>query len=216
MVKVSALHRPTWVYRAYDKRRVLLYVGVTNDLRSRLITHRATQWWPMVDVVTRTEFATASEARAAESAAIKTERPLYNIVGTYQRGRVRPGLLRGEKIPAKHWRAETPLNELPCVLYRVFAASGVLLYVGVTVNYWARMAAHKRSSPWWYRAYTITIKRYGRLAAGAAAEAAAIREEKPQYNVQRPSAEDHSELKVMHTGRTRSAAVSRHQRVNAV
>jgi predicted GIY-YIG superfamily endonuclease len=215
MVKVSAMHRPSWVYRAYDKRHVLLYVGVTNDIRTRLITHRATRWWPMVHIVTRTEFAVASEARAAESVAIKAERPLYNIVGTYQRGRVRPSLMRGEKIPVRHWSAETPLNELPCVLYRVFAASGVLLYVGVTVNYWARMTDHQRSSPWWHRAYTITIKRYGRLTAGAAAEASAIREEKPQYNIQH-TAEDRGHAKVMHTGRTRSEAVSPGQRSKGV
>lgn len=210
------MRRPSWVYRTYDKRHVLLYVGVTSDLRTRLITHRATRWWPMVAVITRTEFATASEARAAELTAIKDERPLYNIVGTYQRGRTRPSLLRGDKIPVKHWRANTPLSESPCVLYRVFAASGVLLYVGVTVNYWARMANHQRSSPWWHRAYTITIKRYGRLAAGAAAEAAAIREEKPQYNVQHADAEDRSHAKVMHPGRTRSEAISRSQRVKGV
>lgn len=184
MVKVSALHRPSWVYRAYDKRHVLLYIGSTNDVRARLIAHRRTSWWPRVAVVTRTEFPTASAARDAESAAIKAEAPLYNISGAYQRARVRPGLIHGEKIPAKHWRADTPRDELPCVLYRVFAAGGVLLYVGVTVNYWARMAAHQRSSPWWHRAYTITIKRYARLAVGSAAEAVAIREEKPQYNVQ--------------------------------
>jgi hypothetical protein len=59
--------------------------------------------------------------------------------------------------------------------WTVEAANTAVLYVGVTVNYWARMADHQRSSPWWHRAYTVTIKRYGRLTAGAAAEASAIR-----------------------------------------
>ena len=183
MVKVSALQRPSWVYRVYDKRRVLLYIGSTNDLRGRLIAHRGATWWPRAAVVTREEFPATRAAREAESAAIKIEGPLHNIAGVYQRDRVRPSLIYGEKIPVKHWRADTPRDELPCVLYRVFAAGGALLYVGVTVNYWARMAGHQRSSPWWHRAYTITIKRYARLAVGSAAEAVAIREEKPQCNV---------------------------------
>lgn len=77
------------VYRFYDQAMALLYVGETNDVDRRWAQHRrARPWWP--EVVEDPDHmhvewyfgATAREAetkaKAAESKAIRTEKPRYN------------------------------------------------------------------------------------------------------------------------------------------
>lgn len=70
---------PHVVYRAFDERGRLLYVGCTHDLSGRLEAHRATSaWHPLATRVEQSAPATFEDARAAEAHAIKTEEPLYN------------------------------------------------------------------------------------------------------------------------------------------
>jgi predicted GIY-YIG superfamily endonuclease len=71
-----------YVYRVYDDRRGLIYVGVTRDLRKRLRTHSKTAWWaPQAKKVVAKVFPDRTSGLAAESAAIRDETPRWNIRG---------------------------------------------------------------------------------------------------------------------------------------
>lgn len=69
----------TALYRFYDSAGRLLYVGITGNPEERWYEHQLTQYWWRE--VTRKELVwleTRVEARAAESAAIRMEKPLYD------------------------------------------------------------------------------------------------------------------------------------------
>ncbi|WP_148046210.1 GIY-YIG nuclease family protein [Nocardioides marmoriginsengisoli] len=70
---------PHYVYRAFDEFGVLLYIGCTVDIHSRLNAHRGSSPWRRFMARFETEpFAGLAAARAAESAAILAEVPLFN------------------------------------------------------------------------------------------------------------------------------------------
>lgn len=68
------------IYRCYDAGGQLLYIGLSQDIVTRLKQHRsATPWF---DRVAKTVVKLAPDRRAAfrmETDAIKAEQPLYNI-----------------------------------------------------------------------------------------------------------------------------------------
>lgn len=71
---------PVALYRLRDEQQRLLYVGITEDLEARWISHAATKSrWP--DVATRSiEWRpTREHALVAEAETIRAERPLYNV-----------------------------------------------------------------------------------------------------------------------------------------
>ncbi|GHJ55660.1 hypothetical protein Nm8I071_49670 [Nonomuraea sp. TT08I-71] len=75
-------HLPHALYRFFDRADVLLYVGITADLPQRMGGHRGEKpWWSQVTRVNVEHFATRKAALAAETIAIKDEKPLYNIQG---------------------------------------------------------------------------------------------------------------------------------------
>jgi hypothetical protein len=68
------------VYRAYDSKGVLLYVGSTGRLATRRYSHsREKSWWPRVARITTEEFPERASARAAERRAIRLENPVHNL-----------------------------------------------------------------------------------------------------------------------------------------
>lgn len=70
----------TTLYRLYTEDRCLLYVGIATVPLERLASHqRERPWWPMVRRIDLTVYPTRREAFDAESEAIRTERPLFNI-----------------------------------------------------------------------------------------------------------------------------------------
>lgn len=74
--------RPTSLYRFFDAGGQLLYVGITLHLPNRWTDHaHGKQWWREVARSSVEHFADRTSAAAAELAAIKAEKPLYNIVG---------------------------------------------------------------------------------------------------------------------------------------
>jgi predicted GIY-YIG superfamily endonuclease len=78
----------TAVYRLFDTEDDLLYIGVSDQFGARWHQHAKVQpWWRDVDHQTITWFDTRDEALATETAAIKAEQPLYNIVHNGQHGR---------------------------------------------------------------------------------------------------------------------------------
>lgn len=73
---------PTAVYRLYNEVGVLLYVGVTRDLRTRFAQHEADKsWWPEVARKTMTWHGKRSDALGEEDRAISGEHPIHNIAG---------------------------------------------------------------------------------------------------------------------------------------
>lgn len=74
---------PTALYRLYGQDGVLLYVGITKNIRVRFAHHaRNKDWWPQVDRG-RTRIVWLDDrptAEAAELEAIRDERPVHNII----------------------------------------------------------------------------------------------------------------------------------------
>lgn len=69
----------TAVYRRFDHAGVLLYIGISDDLLARSRWHeRHSPWAQFVASRTTEWFASRNDAQAAETAAIKTELPLFN------------------------------------------------------------------------------------------------------------------------------------------
>lgn len=76
----AARENPHFVYRVFDQADTLLYVGCTRAPHTRFKHHRSQAAWysraHRVDWDPHPNFLTA---RAAESAAIRADRPLFNI-----------------------------------------------------------------------------------------------------------------------------------------
>lgn len=69
------------LYRFFDAAGALLYVGITYDPPTRLSMHNVSQpWWGDWATSTMTRYDSRAELVAAEREAIKSEKPLYNIV----------------------------------------------------------------------------------------------------------------------------------------
>lgn len=73
---------PVALYRHFDAAGVLLYVGITVDVHVRTRTHaKLAEWAPQAAAGTVTWYPSEAAARAAELEAIKSERPLWNLLG---------------------------------------------------------------------------------------------------------------------------------------
>jgi DNA-binding transcriptional regulator YiaG len=69
----------TQLYRHFDSRGELLYIGVSLRALQRLSQHRGSAtWFPSIARVTLQEYDTRKEALIAEREAIKTELPKFN------------------------------------------------------------------------------------------------------------------------------------------
>ncbi|MFJ3601877.1 GIY-YIG nuclease family protein [Streptomyces anulatus] len=72
---------PTAVYRLRDNTQQLLYVGISDDPLRRWPEHAKDKpWWQDVANFSIEWFGSRPEALTAEALAIKSERPLHNIV----------------------------------------------------------------------------------------------------------------------------------------
>lgn len=67
-------------------------------------------------------------------------------------------------------------------LYRHFSKGDELLYVGVSMNAFARYAVHVRSSPWVPMVAKMTIEKFDSIDDALVAERSAIISEKPMFN----------------------------------
>lgn len=71
----------TALYRLRDKGGRLLYIGITDNPGHRWPQHAADKpWWPEVTDLSLTWHPSRDCALAAEAHAIRTERPVYNVV----------------------------------------------------------------------------------------------------------------------------------------
>lgn len=68
-------------------------------------------------------------------------------------------------------------------LYRLFAADGELLYIGITKNLARRFERHAAEKDWWPEVSRKAIEWYETRDAAEIAEEAAIKIKKPRYNI---------------------------------
>jgi predicted GIY-YIG superfamily endonuclease len=73
---------PTSLYRLRGHDGSLLYIGISMDVPRRLDAHSLRGWWSQVDIarLQTEDFPDRLTALAAESSAIRAERPLYNLI----------------------------------------------------------------------------------------------------------------------------------------
>lgn len=74
-------------------------------------------------------------------------------------------------------------QKAPTQLYRYYDSNGTLLYVGISFSALVRAEQHKRAASWWHLAVRMTVETYCSRAEALAAETAAIRSEKPRFNI---------------------------------
>lgn len=77
---------------------------------------------------------------------------------------------------------ETRKSERPCQLYRHWSHDGQLLYVGVSLSAAARLSQH-RDKPWFDQIAEVTVQTHPSREEAVRAEAEAIRDERPVYNI---------------------------------
>lgn len=71
---------PVFLYRLYDEADVLLYIGITENLGTRMDAHASSQsWWPQVNRLTVDMLPDRISAEHAEGDAIRGEKPRHNI-----------------------------------------------------------------------------------------------------------------------------------------
>ena len=88
----------TCLYRLFDKKGTLLYVGVTGRVRARMKQHARKQpWWPEVATRKTVWYGSRPTALANERLAIRTESPLYNFIGSPQQREVMRGLFAARR-----------------------------------------------------------------------------------------------------------------------
>jgi hypothetical protein len=110
------------LYRLFDADGVLLYVGISYSAIARFAQHKAAKSWigDVCTVTIETHDVSRSEIEAMEAAAIRSEKPRYNVV--HRRGTVGPALYRHDRgegfghdaLSNRHqwWRALRELGEL--------------------------------------------------------------------------------------------------------
>jgi len=76
------------LYRFFNAKGVLLYVGITKNPEGRVRNHRGDKpWWDEVANITIEKFNTRPELATAELKAIQSENPKYNLANLQPRPR---------------------------------------------------------------------------------------------------------------------------------
>lgn len=86
--------KPHYVYRLFDARGALLYIGMSQWPHWRMEQHRDKVWWDDVADWTVEEFPNRRRAATAERAAIRAEHPVYNGQHNEHNPNRKPSLLR--------------------------------------------------------------------------------------------------------------------------
>lgn len=77
----------------------------------------------------------------------------------------------------------TASESAPCDLYRFYDADGALLYVGISLHAAKRASEHRKDKPWWGDVARMEIEHFASRRQALEAEEAAIKDERPRYNV---------------------------------
>ena len=79
------------------------------------------------------------------------------------------------------------VSHLPHDVYRAYSGD-VLIYVGISVDVFTRLKAHKQYARWYWEADRLEVVRRPNRSAARAEEARAIREHSPVHNVTKENA----------------------------
>lgn len=92
----------TYVYRHFDKKGILLYVGIATNVAMRTSGHRLkSPWAKEIHSTTSKPYKTRMKAAIAELQAIDREKPLHNVVpGTERRRKFEDLIMISVRIPA--------------------------------------------------------------------------------------------------------------------
>jgi DNA-binding XRE family transcriptional regulator len=70
---------PAALYRMFNETGVLLYIGMTTNIGTRMVNHQFDKpWWSEVRTIRVTPYSNRTEAENAERGAIIAEQPLWN------------------------------------------------------------------------------------------------------------------------------------------
>jgi predicted GIY-YIG superfamily endonuclease len=72
---------------------------------------------------------------------------------------------------------------VPTALYRVYGDGDLLLYIGISNNFGHRWQQHASVQPWWGEKRRLTVEWLASRPEAEEAEPAAIKAEKPKYNI---------------------------------
>lgn len=75
------------------------------------------------------------------------------------------------------------MSSIDHALYRFYGHAGQLLYIGITRDPSSRWAQHSSDKQWWHEVQRIAIQAFPDRASARKAERAAIKSEKPHYNI---------------------------------
>jgi predicted GIY-YIG superfamily endonuclease len=162
------MEAPTWIYRLYDARDRLLYIGRSRHPESRITAHRrcATGWPLLIDHWTTEQFPTSTAALRAQRRAVLVEHPLHA-------DKTLPPL-----IPAAPRVRATPRSE--AYVYRLFDAYGQLLYIGRSKTPEARIAQHRAVAAGWQTVIARwEIERFATMSAALRGQRRAVLAEHP-------------------------------------
>ncbi|GAA4987280.1 GIY-YIG nuclease family protein [Actinopolymorpha pittospori] len=111
---------PNALYRFFDEDGALLYVGITASLPRRLGEHAAEKpWWTSLRRITVDHYDSRAAAIAAETEAIRTERPAWNIREAEPRATTATPLRRQVRVgPARSLAPSDDLSAAGCRLLR--------------------------------------------------------------------------------------------------
>lgn len=109
-------------------------------------------------------------------------------------------------------------RHLPTSLYRIYDATGRLIYVGQSQHMGLRMRTHERNSWWFDFMADITTELHPTRAAAEAAEIVAIQEEAPAFNSKHADRPEHdwshlTDEEVAHCRRWVSVSLYRRSRL---
>ncbi len=111
------------LYRHFDSKGVLLYVGISLSAIERLRRHRQSKshWANSISNVTIESFPSRESVMRAESNAVRSERPLHNICLQYKRPKKNSGAAY-EKAKSKWLERRSSIRVMAATFGRKAAA----------------------------------------------------------------------------------------------
>lgn len=121
---IEGHYLPYFIYRIFDARGALIYVGQTCDLDERLVAHaRSKAWWPAARRVEGSLVQNDEIAKQVEKELIRRDMPLYNVQESVRIGTLSAIPCAGS-VCVSDWRRRVAAARIP------LGAKGVAMVLG--------------------------------------------------------------------------------------